>query len=435
MSSRLAAPLVQASHTAYPSERETQAIAFRGRAYRGAKQFWQGTQRSVSPEETLERIRPHFKTAGLNRLANITGLDRIGIPATLSIRPNSRTLSTSSGKGFSLAAAMVSGAMEAIELFHAEECQLSSFRLPYEQLGGPYGRIPVEDLTLTRHAIFNQRWPYAWILGWDLVNQAEVAVPLSMVHMALGPQRLHELNSFQLTSNGLASGNDFLEALNAGLFEVIERDAITCHRLAWEQEGRPPPLVVLDTIEHPLVQELLARLAAANIGVAIFDCAVDTDIPVYMAYIYDLVVRHIGVFRGYGAHLDPEIAMTRALTEAVQGRAIYIAGSRDDVFRHSYLRLKRDDSKRIVPTMESLVPTVDARDRKSEATPTFEGDTILALRKIREVGLSQAIVIDLTRPDFPISVVKVIVPGLEGYLFDFYAPGRRAEAFLRRGQR
>jgi ribosomal protein S12 methylthiotransferase accessory factor len=56
------------------------AILFRGKSYRARKQFWHGTQRTISPQETLERIRPHFKIVGLSRLSNITGLDRIGIP-------------------------------------------------------------------------------------------------------------------------------------------------------------------------------------------------------------------------------------------------------------------------------------------------------------------------------------------------------------------
>jgi ribosomal protein S12 methylthiotransferase accessory factor len=253
-----------------------------------------------------------------------------------------------------------------------------------------------------------------------------------MIHMGRGPLRLQQLHAFQLTSNGLASGNNFLEAVNAGLFEVIERDAVTCHRVAWAQNRQPPAVVRLETIEHPLVLELLERFAAARIGVVLCDCTVDTGIPVYLAYVYDLVLRQIGVYKGYGAHLDPGIAMIRALTEAVQGRAIYIAGSRDDMFRHNYLKLKGDDGASMVTAMEGLAPTVDARKRASEARDSFEGDTLLALRKLQSAGLDQVIVVDLSRPDFPINVVKVVVPGLEGYMFDFYTPGRRAKAFARR---
>jgi len=406
------------------------AVRFRGTEHQGVKRFWRGTQRSISPEETLERIRPCFPIAGITRLADITGLDRIGVPTALALRPNGRTLSNSTGKGFTLAAAMASGAMEAIELFHAEECALSSFRAPYEQLDGGYDRIAIEDLQLTRYAPFSVKWPYLWSLGWDLVSQQEVAVPVSLVNLGAGSQNIYELFSFQITSNGLASGNNFLEAVNAALFEVIERDAVTSHKVRWDHTGQPPPVLQLETIEHPLVLELLERLRDSGIAPIIFDCTLDTGVPVYMAYLVDLVWRNIGVFKGYGAHLDPEIAMIRAVTEAVQSRAVYIAGSRDDLFRHNEVHLRNDVNDHAArELLDQLPPTADARVRQSEATPTFEGDTLLAIEKLRRAGLHQVIVLDLSRPDFPIHVVKVIVPGMEGYMFDFYQPGRRARAF------
>src|SRR3954470_9981347 len=322
--------------------------------------------------------------------------------------------------------------MDTIELHHAESAALPTFQLPYEHLPG--SRIAVEDFPLTKYNLFNTWWPYRWAMGWDIINQEEVAVPWWMVHMGPDPLRGRDLHTFQVTSNGLASGNNLLEAINAGLFEVIERDAVTCHRLAWERLKKTPPIVDPETVEHPLVRELMERLAAANVGLVLFDCTLDTGVPVYMAYIYDLRVPHLGVYRGYGAHLDPEVAMIRAITEAVQGRAIYIAGSRNAVSRHSYLRLKQPDDSVLIPAMQSLTATVDARRQPSEATPTFEGDTWKALRKLQEAGLRQVIVIDLTMDDLPIKVVKVIVPGLEGYMFDFYTPGRRGQAFLQRSQ-
>jgi ribosomal protein S12 methylthiotransferase accessory factor len=411
---------------------DSPAIYYRGQAYRGNKGFWRGTQRSVSPAETLDRIRPHFRSFGLTRISNITGLDWIGIPVTLAIRPNGRTLSTSSGKGFLLEAAMTSGAMEAIELYHAEEADLPTFQSAYEQL--PPSRIPIDKFPLNKYNLFTPWWPFRWTMGWDILNQEDVPVPWWMVHMGPDPLRGRDLHTFQVTSNGLASGNDLLEAINAALFEVIERDAVTCHRLAWNQLKKSPPVVELSTIESELVRELMDRLAKAGVGLVLFDCTVDTGVPVYMAYVYDLRVRQLGVYRGYGAHLDPEVAMIRAITEAVQGRVIYIAGSRDDVFRHNYLRLKHPNDSLLIPAMEALTPTVDARARLSEATPTFEGDTQAALLKLKDAGLRQVIVVDLSVPGLPIRVVKVIVPGLEGYMFDFYEPGERAKAFLERRQ-
>src|SRR5215469_14560882 len=93
-------------------------LYYRQQPHSEKKGFWQGTHRSAPPAETLGRIRPHLARCGITRIANITGLDRIGIPVTLAIRPNGKTLSNSSGKGVSLDAAMVSAAMEGIELFH-----------------------------------------------------------------------------------------------------------------------------------------------------------------------------------------------------------------------------------------------------------------------------------------------------------------------------
>ena len=72
---------------------------------------------------------------------------------------------------------------------------------------------------------------------------------------------------------------------------------------------------------------------------------------------------------------------------------------------------------------------------RSSATQSFEGDTLQAIDRLRAAGLEQVIVVELTLPEFPmIDVVKVIVPGLESYKFDFYKPGRRALAFVNGGQ-
>src|SRR3982075_4655057 len=85
------------------------------------KRFWQGTHRTADPGETLARVRPHAARIGITRIGNITGLDRIGIPVAVAVRPNSRSVSVSQGKGLELPQAMASALMEACEGFHAEE--------------------------------------------------------------------------------------------------------------------------------------------------------------------------------------------------------------------------------------------------------------------------------------------------------------------------
>ena len=99
--------------------------------------------------------------------------------------------------------------------------------------------------------------------------------------------------------------------------ERIERDAMTCHFLAEFRTNHRMPRVRLDTIESPLVQDVLERLRAGDIVPLIFDCTVDTQVPTFFAYIYDAKNRNVGVAGGAGSHLDPAIAMIRALTEAV----------------------------------------------------------------------------------------------------------------------
>jgi ribosomal protein S12 methylthiotransferase accessory factor YcaO len=90
----------------------------------GFKAYRRGTHRTVDPATTLARMQPHLASMGITRIANVTGLDRIGVPVVMVSRPNSRSLAVSQGKGLTLEAAKASGVMEAIELYHAERIEL-----------------------------------------------------------------------------------------------------------------------------------------------------------------------------------------------------------------------------------------------------------------------------------------------------------------------
>jgi ribosomal protein S12 methylthiotransferase accessory factor len=93
------------------------------------------------------------------------------------------------------------------------------------------------------------------------------------------------------------------------------------------------------------------------------------------------------------------------------------------------------DDRRAIQVLESVPPTVDGGELTSQATPVFETDVQLVLQKLHWAGLDRVIVVDLTHPGFDISVVRVIVPGLEGYRFENTAPGRRARSFSAGRQR
>lgn len=408
-------------------------VYFRGAALRAAKRFIDCTHRCAAPEATLDRIRPHCRAAGITRIANITGLDRIGIPVTVVYRPNGRTLSSAAGKGFTLAASTVSGMMEAIEIYHAEYARVPTTLASYADLARTGPVIVADHLPLIKRSLFNPRRAELWVSSWDIASQMEIPVPAASVVLARHPEQKPLVPMpFSYGSNGLASGNDFLEALCAGLLEVIERDAITCHLLAERRVGYRRPRVRLETVEHPLVVDLLHRFRAAGVTVLLYDLTIDTDVPVYLATAYDDQSRHIGIASGFGAHLDPQIAMVRALTEAAQSRLVYIAGARDDVFHHEDLRHRMDDTDAAIASARSTPATADAGARRSQATGSFEGDIGALLSKLARVGLHQVLVVDLTRAEHGIPVVRVIVPGLEGYHSPFYAPGKRALAFCAR---
>jgi len=408
-----------------------QPIFFRGRPLSAKKQFFEGTHRILTPEKTWERISHIAPKIKVTRVANITGLDRIGIPVTVAVRPTGQTLSTSSGKGISLITAQVSGLMEALELHCAEETELPFLHLTYNQLRERFPVIPLDDLLLRKRTLFHPDWPERWSLGWDLFEQEEVAVPTLCVTMnsRFNSYEATELYSFRMTSNGLASGNHFLEALVSGIYEVIERDAIACHQHATDTTSFFSPRVRLETIRYPSVQKILDQLNKADIQPLLYDCTVDTAVPVFMASIYDKQRYHMAVAKGYGAHLDPEVAMIRALTEAVQGRTIVIAGSRDDIFPSHLDLLRKYDSERERASYENLPATVDASVYRSESVDTLEGEVQILMKKLKNVGISRLIVFDLTIEKLGIPVVRVVIPGLDDYYSEATCGGKRAKAF------
>src|SRR4051812_19172250 len=98
------------------------------------KAFRQETHRTTSPTETVARMKTWMGLMGITRIANLTGLDRIGIPVVAVYRPNARSVAVSQGKGVTLAAAQASGLMESIEAYHAENLNLPLRLASYREM-------------------------------------------------------------------------------------------------------------------------------------------------------------------------------------------------------------------------------------------------------------------------------------------------------------
>jgi len=375
------------------------------------KGFAGGTHRLISPAETVARVRPLLPVMGITRVANVTGLDSIGIPVVTVCRPNARSIAVSQGKGLDLDAARASGLMESIEAYHAETIALPLLFASYEELR--YTRRAVDPALLPRPASsrFNPYLPLLWIEGFDLLAGESAWLPYELVHLNYTIATRHGAGRFIASSNGLASGNHPLEAISHGLCEVVERDALA----RWGQlsdDMRAAATIDLASISDPSCRFVLERYARAGIAVSVWEITSDIAIPAFLCRIgerHDQPLHRLPFAEGSGCHPSRAIALLRALTEAAQSRLTIIAGSRDDCFRADYQQL-RSLGLLLRPEPSEGVRPFDHGPGWERAT--FDEDIALELDCLRDAGIQQAIVVNLTKPELGIPVARVVVPEL-----------------------
>jgi len=385
------------------------------------KTYKTGTHRTVSPNETLARIRPMFPAMGITRLANITGLDNIGIPVAQAIRPNARGLAVSQGKGVDLPSALVSAAMESIETWHAEHTAGPLQQRSYDDMrrrgfptADPY-QLPASP----DHPFLPHR-PILWMEGEDWLTKASIWVPYSLVHTAyLVP---HSEDGFLGTSSGLASGNQLQEAISHALCELMERHAIaqldTLDDAALEARR-----LNLDTVHDPTCRAILDQLRNACIHTVVHDATTHLDVACFRAVICDTdpgPFRRLVTAGGFGCHPVREIALLRAITEAAQSRLTFIAGSRDDMLPEE-AESAMDPARAVA--MHALPPgTQTFTQTPTHHHETFEQDVAFLLARLDACGFHSAILFNLTQPQFEIPVVRAIVPGIRNVKYTFHTP-------------
>lgn len=371
-----------------------------------------GTVRACDAAETLARISPILPTVGITRVADVTGLDRIGIPVAMCVRPDARTISVSQGKGVSQELARVSAVMESIELYHAERARPPEIVASYQEMRRHCALVDPGELNPgVRWRAYHPRKQIGWSRGTDLSSSEPISVPHARLLMDWAPT-YPDVNILAADSNGLASGNELWEAICHGLYETIERDCDwRWHQLSpGERRGR---LLDNETIHSPLLRWLMDRFAKADVVPRIWDITSDLGIPAYRCVIRDREGwRPLGADCGTGCHLSKEVALSRAITEAAQSRLTYVVGSRDDIFPSFYERRRA----RWTPGPIEPLPagTLDFRERQEPPlAATFEEDARYAVGRLVDAGYRRVVVVDHTRPDLRIAVVHVIVPGLQ----------------------
>jgi ribosomal protein S12 methylthiotransferase accessory factor len=296
--------------------------------------------------------------------------------------------------------------------------------------------ISLEGLALTPHSFFHEDLEIPWTLGWDLVHQEEIPLPLELVHLSPGGEEFRLMNLsegllFQCSSNGLACGVHFLEAISQALLEVIERDSVTCATLAGRAKGQPAPVfrvAKLDSIPFPRVQELLERIRRTGIEILLADNGTDVGIPTWNCYLMDIKepVSLASTAHGMGSALEQETAMIRAITEAVQGRCVFLSGVRDIVPSKEFRRSLRGDARTSLEIMHRGVEEeLDLASLVDAPKATFEEDVHSCLEALQAVGLDRVLVFQLSKKEDPVQTAKVIIPGAEGYIFPYYRPGDR----------
>ena len=368
-----------------------------------------GTHRAATLAATWRRFAPLAPRVGVTRVADLTGLDTLGVPVFAAIRPMGRSLSTSQGKGTTPMAARVSALMESLETWHAEE-RAPERTATARALGAATVEL-VRDLPRTgRRLDLDVRLP--WVRAWSLPRQRVAWVPWEAATLDCVPAA-REAPVFDVSSNGLASGNTVGEAIVHGLCEVIERDA----EAAWRTTG-DDRRVILDTVAPP-VARLVEHLGRGGVRVWLWDLTSDVGVPVFGCGLMhdprEAGWRAVGFYQGFGCHVDPAIAMLRAITEAVQTRLTYIAGGRDDFFPEDYRRATDRELLLDVWARYTGPPDepVDARDHP---TPTARERTVEVvldhlLGRLADAGTPEVLVVDLRQPALGVPVVKVLVPG------------------------
>lgn len=379
--------------------------------------------RGRSLGQTFRLALPLAAEAGLTRFADITGLDRVGIPVVSAIRPNAKSFSVSSGKGANVGAAWVSAIMEAIELYFAESATASC---RYDEL--PAGTF-VPDPTSLPRARGAGRLQYdqpdvEFSLGIDLTTDQEIAVPFDLVHAQLKPDWFNNGQGFLVSTNGIGSGNDRCEAALHAVCEVIERDAVAI------MIAKDPQLsmrsfreIDLETVSDRDCQDLIARCHAAGLQLYAYDITSDIGVPTIYCRLRDLVFSPFAYTDGAGSHPCSAVALRRAITEAAQTRLTVISGSRDDLAFSDY---SLPGAQRSSSKSKEQEPIALRRDLDGPSSNVKEA-LCWVLSRLETCGFGTAVCVDLGSRSGELCFVRVVIPGLEGSTHSrYYQPGRRA---------
>ncbi len=301
------------------------------------------------------------------------------------------------GKGLSVINALYSALFESIERSAAENyqencCLTGSFTTLKDQfpLCFPGIFVPdykeIEDLELY------------WCRGKDLLTSKDIYVPADCVYFPFASR------FFPVSTTGLAANQTMEQAILHAIYEVIEYDTLSIHCYT----GLPGRDVILSPEFEPLYS-IYSDILSNGLKVNLKYLDNDLHIPVVIS-LFEEIPQMPGIkVAGIGCHLDPFIAAQRALTECAQSASFWYK---------RYLRGEMEEGKIFHPPLffdPAYIATCAPIGLEKIESKSFKDTTIdlkLVLEQLCDIA-SHVIFIDLTRPDFPIPSVKIVIPNFE----------------------
>ncbi len=357
--------------------------------------------RSVPAERFHQTLVKEARAAGVSRLANLTGLDRIGFPVWQAVRPLGRAQSVHQGKGCADLAARTGALGEALESHRAEQVVPDECGLCWEEIPpGNRLRDPGDCCTDGRDGF--ELGKIDWCEAREFRSGRCVYLPHLFVSLDF---TLPTTTPIERSSAGLAIGTCAEEAVETALLEAIERDAVG----EWERmpaQVRARHRIRLKSIPFDWFAAWSAKISAVAANLRVFAFAAVEGTPVCIVFVsgreeFGPAYR---VSMGSAAHGSPEIALFGALAEALQSRLTVIAGSRDDMLPSLY---------RPAPP-EALLGGEGLGERALEFSrlrPICTRPMVVAQR-LAGLGYPDVLVRRLDGGSASIPVVKVFVPGL-----------------------
>lgn len=420
----------------------------------------EGGHRSATPEQTLKQyqhlVSPitgvvkmlaphgaegivHVYRAGHNHAFKMDGLDFL--------KGSLRNMS--SGKGVSETQAKVSALCEAIERYSGETSGTEiRRRATFRDLGAdaihPNAVMLFSDRQYTERETWNARkskfnivmepldedTSIDWTPVWSLTEERHKYLPTQLVYFQARASEDSNKRYSMGCSNGNASGNNLEEAILQGFFELAERDAMAL----WWYNRLKKPGVDIASFGEPYLLDLAAYYGSLGREVWALDITSDLDIPTFVAISRLAQGAEERILLGLGCHFDARIALQRAFAEMNQMLGLAEGGGEE-----GKLAVEDDETMTWLNTATLVSHPYLAADNAlplkcREVFPQrHSGDLlqdILLCRKIVEERGMEMLVLDQTRPEVGMPVVKVIVPGLRHFWARF-APGRLYDVPMR----